>query len=84
MFTMNLLLVFIYKFLKKEIQIQQPGEPWEQHLDEVWEGTLKFKRHEDIPQVKMFNPNKNKSYDKNFIHTNMSSTNMSYMPLWLI
>ena len=36
------------------------------------------KRHEDIPQVKMSNPNiyKNKSYDMNFTHKNMS-----YMPL---
>ena len=33
-----------------------------------------FKRHEEIPQVKMFNSNlyKNKSYDMNFIHKNMS------------
>ena len=31
-----------------------------------------FLGHEDIPHVKMFNPNKNKSYDMNFIHKNMS------------
>ena len=32
------------------------------------------KRHEEIPQVEMFNPNlyKNKSYDMNFIPKNMS------------
>ena len=37
-----------------------------------------FKRHEEIPPVKMFNPNlyKNQSYDMNFMHKNMS-----YMPL---
>ena len=42
-FLVNLPLVFIYKFYMKEIQIQQlPGEPWEQHLGEVRQGTLKF------------------------------------------
>ena len=35
-------------------------------------------RHIDIPQVKMFNPNfnKNKPYDMNCVHKNMS-----YIPL---
>ena len=39
---------------------------------------LCFKRHEEIPQVKMFNLNlwKNKTYYMNFIHKNMN-----YMPL---
>ena len=39
-FSVNLLLVFIYKFYHEEIQILQPGEPREQHLGEVWQGTL--------------------------------------------
>ena len=50
------------------------------HTDPVFPfpiSTCSAKIHEDIPQVKMFNPNlyKNKSYDMDFIHTNMT-----YMP----
>ena len=40
---MNLPLVFINKFYQKETQIQPPGEPREQHLGEVRQGTLKLK-----------------------------------------
>ena len=36
-------LVFIHKFRKKGIQSQPPGEPREQHLGEVRQGTLKSK-----------------------------------------
>ena len=32
---MNLPMVFIYKFCTKEIEVQPPGEPREQHLGEV-------------------------------------------------
>ena len=39
---MNLSLVFIYKFYKKEVLIQ-PGEPREQHLGEIRPETLKLK-----------------------------------------
>ena len=40
---MNLPLVFIYKFRKKEIQIQPPGEPREHRLGEVLQGRWKSK-----------------------------------------
>ena len=39
----NLPMVLIYKFFKKEIQIQPPVGPQEQHLSEVWYGTSKLK-----------------------------------------
>ena len=42
-FVMNLPLVFIYKFYKKETQIKPPGESREQYLGVVRQGTLKFK-----------------------------------------
>ena len=42
-FSGNLPLVFIYKFYKKEIQIQPPREPREQHLGEIRQETLKLK-----------------------------------------
>ena len=38
----NIPLVFIYKFYKTENQIQPPGNPWEQHLGDVWQGRLKL------------------------------------------
>ena len=40
-FSMNLHLVFIYKFRKKDIQLQPPGEPREHRLDEVLQGRSK-------------------------------------------
>ena len=40
-------MVFIYKFCTKEIQIQSPGEPREQHLGEVRQGTTKWKFYMD-------------------------------------
>jgi len=39
----NLSLVSIYKFDKKEIKIQPPGEPRKQHLGEVRQGMLNLK-----------------------------------------
>ena len=33
----------MYNFNSKENPIQLPGEPWEQHLGEVRQGTLKLK-----------------------------------------
>ena len=42
-FSVNLPLVFIYKFCKKEIKLQQPGKPWEHRLGEVPQGRLKSK-----------------------------------------
>ena len=36
-------MVFLYKFREKEIQIQSPGEPREQYLGEVRQGTSKLK-----------------------------------------
>ena len=48
---MNLPLVFIYKFYQKEIQMFQPGEPREQHLGEVRQGTLKFKFNISNPRM---------------------------------
>ena len=42
-FSVYLPLVFIYKFYEKEIQIQQPGTPREQHVGVVRQGTLKLK-----------------------------------------
>ena len=36
--SVNLSLVFIYKFYKKEIPSQPPGEPREQHIGEVGQG----------------------------------------------
>ena len=38
---MNLPLVIIYRFYEKKIQIHSSGEPGEQHLGEVRQGTLK-------------------------------------------
>ena len=37
-FLVNLPLVYIYKFRKKEIQLQPPGEPREHRLGEVRQG----------------------------------------------
>ena len=42
-FTVNLPLVFIYKFYQKEIKIKDQEESQEQHLGEVRQGTLKLK-----------------------------------------
>ena len=42
-FSLNLPLVFIYKFYQKEIKILLPGEPREQHIGKVRQGTLKLK-----------------------------------------
>ena len=40
-------MVFIYKLCITEIQIQPPGEPWEQHLGEVQQGMSKLKFNMD-------------------------------------
>ena len=40
---MNIPLVFLYKFRKKEIQLKPQGEPREHHLGEVLQGRSKFK-----------------------------------------
>ena len=42
-FSVNLPLVFIYKFRKKEIQLQPPGEPREHRLGQVLQGRSKSK-----------------------------------------
>ena len=43
MFSVNLPLVFTYKFRKKEIQLQPPEEPREHRLGEVLQGRSKSK-----------------------------------------
>ena len=40
---MNLPLVFIYNFCKKEIEIQPPGDPLEHRLGKVLQGKNKSK-----------------------------------------
>ena len=42
-FSVNLPLVYIYKFRKKETKIQPPGEPREHRLGEALQGTSKSK-----------------------------------------
>ena len=65
---------FIYKNFARFILASPPPKHF--LLTDYWKykkiqkGIITGKRHEEIPQGKMFNPNlyKNKSYDMNFIH----------------
>ena len=59
---------FTEKIKKKKIGIPEPDP------DPDPSSRKRIRNTEDIPQVKMFNPNlyKNKSYDMNFIRKNMS------------
>ena len=46
---MNLPLVFIYKCVSERNLNPTPGEPREQHLDEVRQGTIKLKFNTSNP-----------------------------------
>ena len=49
-FSVNFPMVNIYKFCKKQILIQLPGEPREQHLGDVW--PEKFEIHKISKKTK--------------------------------